>query len=385
MKNPGKNVNSAFSETNPVLTIDNSIMFFASRRVEKDSKKQISPVTGKYDMDIYFTRKDASGKWEAATPFKWNTDKDEAPLYISPDGLTLYFCQDVKGQSDIFSSSFMDKVWSSPKPVTEVNSGANETGLSISADGKYLYFCSDREGGNGKFDIYQCVKTGSKWSPPKNISALNTAFSEISPYINPNGKTLFFASNGYRDGMGGYDIFYSELKEDGSWTTPQNMGFPINTTRDDINYYITGGGTRYYSTVRDDKSSFDIFKIEGGGFAIENIDATGQVVTLTQEMNVSDVVEVQKTVEKEVDVVQTLETTVEVIKEVEKVDVEKEKAKMDSMMKIARKSADLEKLQLEAMKAKAKADSISAIAAIKTAEATKTKADADAKKADADK
>ncbi|MEK6614759.1 MAG: hypothetical protein AABZ32_01410, partial [Bacteroidota bacterium] len=290
-------------------------------------------------------------------------------------------------------SNYVDKVWSKPNPVTEINSGLNETGVSISADGKYLYFCSDREGGTGKFDIYQCVKSGTKWGAPKNLGiTLNTSFSETSPYINPNGKTLFFSSNGYRDGMGGYDIFYSDLQDNGTWTQPQNMGFPINTVRDDINYYITGGGIRYYATVREEADSYDIFKIEGGGFSVENIDVTGQVVTLTQEMTVSDVVEVQKTVEKEVEVVETIETVVEIIKEVEIVDVEKEKAKMDSMMTLAKKEAQLEKQQLEIEKAKyeaqkiqARADSVKAIADIKMAEANKAKADADAKKADADK
>ena len=392
MKNPGRNINSAYAETNPVLTIDNSIMFFASRRAIKDSNKKLSNVNGKFDADIYYARKDASGKWEAAVPFKWNTDKEEAPLYISADGLTLYFSKEIKGQSDIYTSSYVDKVWGSPKAVAEINSAANETGVSVSADGKYLYFCSDREGGAGRFDIYQCVKVAGKWGAPKNLgAALNTGSSETSPYINPNGKTLFFASNGYRDGMGGYDIFYSELKDDGSWTHPQNMGFPINTTRDDINFYITGGGTRYYSTVREDANSYDIFKIEGGGFAVENIDVSGQVVTLTQEMTVSDVVEVQKTVEKEVEVVETIETTVEVIKEVNVVDVEKEKIKMDSMMVLAKKEAGLEKTQLEIEKAKyeaqkvqARADSVKAVADIKTAEANKARAEADTKKATAD-
>lgn len=393
MKNPGKNINSSFAETNPVLTIDNSIMFFASRRAVKDANKQISKVNGKFDADIYYSRKDASGKWDAPVPFRWNSDKNEAPLYISADGLTLYFSKEIKGQTDIYTSNYLDKVWSNPKPVDAINSGANETGVSVSADGKYLYFCSDREAGNGKFDIYQSVKSGAKWEAPKNLGTiLNTGFSEISPYINPNGKTLFFASNGYRDGMGGYDIFFSELKDNGSWTVPQNMGFPINTTRDDINFYITGGGTRYYATVREETDSYDIFKIEGGGFSVENIDVTGQVVTLTQEMTVSDVVEVQKTVEKEVEVVETIETTVEVIKEVERVDVEKEKAKMDSMLVLAKKEAGIEKNQIElekakyeAQKAQARADSMKAIADIKMADADKAKAEADAKKFAADK
>ncbi|MFH1005568.1 MAG: hypothetical protein V1781_08805 [Bacteroidota bacterium] len=392
MKNPGKNVNSQFAETNPVLTLDNSVMFFSSRRPTQSGAtneviKTLSDVTGRFDEDIYITRKDASGKWEAAVPFKWNTDKDEAPLFISADGLTLYFRKIRNGQSDIYMSNYVDKVWSNPKAVSEINSSSsNETGISISADGKYLYFCSDREGGKGKFDIYQCTKSRNKWSSPKNIGTdINTSFSEISPYINPNGKTLFFSSNGYNNVIGGLDIFYSEMKDDGSWTHPQNMGFPINTVRDDINYYVISGGTRYYATIREDADSYDIFKIEGGGLSIENIDASGQIVTLTKEMSVTDVMEVEKTVEKEVEVVETIETTVEVIKEIEKVDVEKEKAKMDSMMMIARTEAKNEKLQLEAAIVKAKADSISAVASIKTAEAEKAKAEAEIKKADAEK
>lgn len=391
MKNPGRNINSQFAETNPVITIDNSVMFFASRRLPKDAAKSPSAENGKYDEDIYYARKDASGKWEPAVAFKWNSDKDEAPLFISADGLTLYFKKTVSGQSDIYMSSYVDKVWGTPKAVSEINSAGNETGVSVSADGKYLYFCSDREGGTGKYDIYQCVKSGAKWSAPKNLGlTVNTAYSETSPFINPNGKTLFFSSNGYRDGIGGFDIFFTEMKDNGTWTVPQNMGFPVNTTRDDLHYYITGGGTRYYATIREEGNSYDIFKIEGGGFPIENIESAG-VVTLTQEMSVADVVEVQKTVEKEVEVVETVETVVEVIKEVNVIDVEKEKARMDSMMTLAKKEAQLEKQQLElekakyeAMKVQARADSVKAIADMKTADANKAKAEADAKKAAAD-
>ncbi len=386
MKNPGKNINSNYAETNPVLTIDNSVMFFASRREPKEGHKEVSTTTGMLDEDIYYSQKDASGKWEAALPFRWNSASDEAPLCLSSDGLTLYFRKEVKGQTDIFKSNYIDKVWREPVPVSQINTSANETGVSVSADGKYLYFCSDKEGGTGRFDIYQCTNNAGSWSKPKNLGTIiNTTSSEISPFINPNGKTLFFSSNGYADGMGGFDIFYSEMKDDGSWTTPQTMGFPINTTRDDVNYYIIGGGTRYYSTIREESDSWDIFKIEGGGFAIENIDATGQVVTLTKEMSVSDVVEVNKTVEKEVEVVETVETTVEVIKEVERVDVEKEKIKMDSMLVLARKEVQADKLKQETEKAVAETERLKAEAAIKTAEATKAAADAERAKADAQK
>jgi hypothetical protein len=388
MKNPGKNVNSSFCETNPVVTLDNSVMFFASRRAPKEgASKQLSDITGKFDEDIYYTQKDAGGKWHLAIPFRWNTTNDEAPLCWSADGLTLYLTKEVDGQSDIFVSTFVERQgWSEPKGLTDINTSANETGLSISADGNFLYFCSDKEGGNGKFDIYQCVKQGKHWSKPKNLGVnINTSMSEISPFINPNGKALFFSSNGYKDGMGGYDVFYTSLKDDGTWTKPETIGFPINTTRDDVNFYVIGGGLRYYSTVRDEGDGYDIFKIEGGSYPVENIEAGGQIVTLTKEMSVTDVIEVQKVVEKEVDVIQTIETTVEVVKEVEKIDPVKEKMRMDSMRVLARNETQLEKTKMETDKAVADAERAKAEAAIKTAEAEKMKADAEIKKADAAK
>ncbi|MBI5541062.1 MAG: PD40 domain-containing protein [Bacteroidia bacterium] len=385
LKNPGKNINSLYSETNPVITLDNSIIFFATRRDSKEGNKTISNITGKFDQDIYYSIKDASGKWEKSLPFKWNTNNDEAPLCLSSDGLTLYLYVDDDGQKDIFESRYIDKVWSKPEPVSKINSSANETGVTISADGKYLYFCSDREGGNGKYDIYQCVKSGKNWGKPKNIGKeINTSNSEISPFINPDGKTLFFSSNGYFAGLGGYDIYYSELKDNGTWTKPESMGYPINTNYDDVNYYIIGGQTRYYSTIREEKDSYDIYKIEGGGFAIENIDANSQVVTLTKEMAVTDILEVEKTVEKEIEVIETIETTVEVIREVELVDIEKEKMKMDSIYALARSEAQIEKQKLEADKIRAEAERIKAEIDSKKIEADKMKADAEIKKAEAE-
>lgn len=386
LKNPGKNVNSQYSESNPVLTLDNSVMFFSSRRLPAESTKLPNLANGKYDEDIYFTQKDASGNWNTPAPFKWNTDKNEAPLFLSPDGLTLYFNKEINGQKDIYFSNYVDKVWGVPKALSEVNSSSNESGISISADGNYLYFSSEREGGFGGADIYMCEKSGKRWGKPKNLgSFINTASNEISPYINPNGKTLFYSSNGITSGIGGYDIYYSEFKDDNTWTVPENLGYPINTVRDDIHYYIISGGTRYYSTIRDDKNSYDIFKIEGGGYSIENIDVSGEVVTLTKELSVTDVLEIEKTIEKEVQVVETIETTVEIIKEVEKVDLEKERRILDSLTVLARTQAQYDSLKFVAEKARADADKIKAEADIKTAAVEKAKAEAEMKKSDAEK
>ena len=323
INNLSNSINSNFSETNPVVKLDNSMLFFSSRRPANDSTNKTDKITGKYSEDIYIALKGASGKWQEPQPFRYNTAMDEVPLFISTDGLTLYFSRNKKDNTDIYQSSFKDGVWNKPTALKEINSSYNETGMSISGDGKTLYFSSDRKGGIGKFDIYKSEKkSNGKWGTPQNLGTpVNTAFNEISPFINPNGKTLFFSSNGSpNQGMGGYDVFFSELKADNvSWANPQSMGAPINSTRDEINYYIAANGERYYARIDKDKEdkSYDLFEIKGGDLNVEAIDAGAEVVTLTKEMNVTEVMETEKAVEKEVEVVQTVETEVEVIKEVE--------------------------------------------------------------------
>ena len=356
--NLGEVVNSEYSETSPVLTLDNSVLFFSSRRLRKDNSNHdiIDKVTGRHFEDIYYTKKDETGKWQNPVPFKYNTDRNEAPLLLSSDGLTLYFRCDEKDNSDLFESHFKDGVWEKPIRLgSNINSPFNETGLSISADGKQLYFASDRPNGFGGSDLYRCDRSSAadNWGRARNLGhGINSAGSEASPYLNPNGKTLFFSSNGYIRGMGGFDIFYTEVRDDKTFTPPQSIGFPINNTRDNINYYLTTSGLRYCSD-RNEGKSFDIYGIEGGGFDVENVSAGTEVIKLTTEMNVTEVLEVKKEVEKEVAVVEMVETPAapEKPKEPEAVDVEKQAAEeaaklADEATKLAEKEAK-EKADLE--------------------------------------
>ena len=391
IKSLGKTINTDYSETSPVVKLDNSMLFFSSRRPGTTNK--IDKITGLYSEDIYISTKDAGGKWKDPEPFRFNTGYDERPLFISPDGLTLYFCRNDKGNFDIYQSHFADGVWNAPKSLSEINSSGNETGLSITADGKQLFFCSDREGGIGKFDIYRCEKKANgRWGVPENIGGpVNTELNEISPYINPNGKTLFFSSNGSpNQGSGGYDVYYSELQKDNynSWGAPQTMGYPINKTRDDIDYYIITGGKRYYAT-QTDNSSYDLFEVEGGTFDVEAVDATAEVVTVTKEMNVTEVIETEKKVEKEVDVVQTVETEVEVVKEVNTVDTAAlNELKLSAEKKLEMAKAEAEKLKAEAEIAaaeRAKANEEIAKANEQIAKSNAEKAKADAVIAEAEK
>lgn len=315
VKNIGNGINSEYAETNPVMSMDNKVLFFSSRR--PGSKTTDTTGDKLYDADIYFAVKNNEGKWENPIPFLYNSEWDEAPLYISPNGDVMYFRKYVKTNFDIYYTSWENKTWSKPKALTEVNTPFNETGLSLTADGKTLYFCSDQNKAAGKYDIFRYIKqSNGKWGQLELLSSMiNTPYNQLSPYISPDGNTLFFSSNGSsKKGIGGYDIFYSERLENGTWSEPNTMGYPINNTRDNINYYVASEDKRYFSSLTE-MNSYDIFIVEGGGFDFESIAAGTEVVTVTNEMGVTQVMETEKSVEKEVEVTTAVETIVE--KEVE--------------------------------------------------------------------
>ena len=149
-----------------------------------------------------------------------------------------------------------DGIWSAP---TEFDYNGNDysTGHpSLSADGKNLYFASDRPGGYGGTDIYVCTKINNNWSAPQNLGAeINTEGNEMFPYIS-NTNTLYFASNG-KPGLGGLDIFSSTINND-KCSTPENMGYPINTDKDDFGLITNSNSADGYFTSNR-KGSDDIY------------------------------------------------------------------------------------------------------------------------------
>jgi len=343
VNNLGNTINTEYAETNPVLTLDNSVLFFASRKPKEEGKEQPkNSENGKYDANIYFSKKGGNGKWETPQAFRYNTEEDEFPLCISADGKTLFFSryEPKTGGTLMFVTTFENGGWTEPKWIarTRVLMGA-----SVTADNKTLYFSLMSK--KNRIDIFKLERKGNdpwgkkQWHKEKNLKMpVNTQYNEVSPYINPNGKTLFFSSNGYKNkGMGGYDIYFSELQNGGKWSSPKSLGYPINTTKDDINYYIASAEKRYYSTINGNKS-YDIFEVEGGGFEVENV--TAEVVTLTQEMNVAEVLETEKTVEKEVEVVETVEVEKIVEKSVEEINADAMVAQLSPEEIAAKKAAD---------------------------------------------
>jgi len=161
---------------------------------------------------------------------------------ISPDGQHLYFSQWKKENGKIISSIYYSVKqgahWSSPTrlPVVNINTYSSKQPF-CSADGNYLFFSSDRPGGSGKFDIwYVDLKKDGTTGQPVNLGpSVNTSNDEQAPFYQSSSGTLVFSSNGY-PGMGGYDLFSVKGNET-NWASPGNLGYPVNSSRDDIYFF----------------------------------------------------------------------------------------------------------------------------------------------------
>ncbi|MCC7331735.1 MAG: PD40 domain-containing protein [Flavobacteriales bacterium] len=274
--NVGKNINSRGGDYSPSITLDGQTMIFTSRRSDTKGGGVDKAGDYKYFEDIYLSNWDsANNEWTKANPIegKLNSEAHDASLSISPDGNQIYIYRNDGSVyiGDIFvSKKRRSGAWGEPVALDkQINSSYFESSATLSSDGKKMYFVSEREGKKygalGKGDIYVVDKISrTLWGEPKNLgSVINTLEDEISVFIHPDGKTLFFSSKGHLS-MGGYDIFSSKLQADGTWSTPENLGYPINTVDDDVHFVLsTDGKIAHYSTVREDGlGERDIYRIE---------------------------------------------------------------------------------------------------------------------------
>ncbi|MCC7302938.1 MAG: PD40 domain-containing protein [Bacteroidia bacterium] len=264
VKNLGPNINSPFPDYSAVLSADqNTIVFTSRRNVTTGGKKDES---GNYFEDIFISQKE-NDEWLPARNIGLpvNTDGHEATIGLSVDGSQLFIYKDDGGNGNIYSTSLKGNIWSEPvKLPNTINTKFWEPSVTLSSDGNTLYFVSDTLGGFGGRDIYRCVKLpNGKWSHALNLGPrINTKYDEDGPFIQPDDKTLYFSSRGHKS-MGGFDVFVSTLTDTG-WSTPRNIGYPVNTTDDDIFFVPTPDNRHaYYSSYRaDGLGEKDIYEVE---------------------------------------------------------------------------------------------------------------------------
>jgi hypothetical protein len=265
--NAGATINGVFADFGPVLSFDESSMFFTSRRLRPDSTnaKIKDFITDKYRDDIYVSFKGRDGKWALPELLNLNSDDHDATISVSPDGNTLFIYKDSLGDGQVMYSTLLGETWNAPvKLSSNINSKYWETHCTISANGNELYFVSDRPNGIGQRDIYRCDRNpNGSWGMAQNLgNAINTIYEEDAPFLSPDGKYLYFASKGHST-MGGFDLFVSERLPDGTWGAPENMGYPLNTVDDDIFFQPMADGKRaFYSSRRDGGlGDLDIYEV----------------------------------------------------------------------------------------------------------------------------
>ena len=232
--------------------------------LSSDGKTLVYMTEEKFYKAIWMVRK-LNNRWTNPvniTP-QVQSDGDAYPTSLSPDGLTLYLVRSSDFGADIYISQFEHETWSKMKKLDKpVNSKYYETHASISSDGNTLYFASNRKGSLGGADIYYSVmNTKGKWDEPVNLGPIiNTPYNEQTPFICDDGVTLYFSSQGHQ-GMGGFDTYKSIKQPDGSWSEPVNIGFPLNTTDDNMFFYpLENGEKALYAGSMGDRQDYGSVK-----------------------------------------------------------------------------------------------------------------------------
>ena len=253
------NINSPYPDYAPVVTGNDSLLFFTSRR-KGTTKGFVDDANGnQYYEDIYFSEY-KNGEWSSAknTGRPINSGDHDATISISYDGKKIFIYKGEK-KGTIYESNYDDvkKEWSKPQPIPgSVNSPDYENHASLSKDGKTLYLALERSDSYGGTDIYMSkLGEDGKWGVPVNLGkSVNTELDEDGPAIAYDGKTLYFSSKGH-DGMGGFDIFRTVSNDGGkTWSRPENAGVPLNSPDDDVHISLTeqkdGKMYGYFSSTR---------------------------------------------------------------------------------------------------------------------------------------
>ncbi len=251
IENAGSGVNTFFHEYAPIISGDGKTLIFTSNRTDDENEMK----EGNLFEDVYITTRADASHWENPKRISntINHKYNDAAASLSPDGKTLFLYYE-EGAGDIYTSSLVNGEWTEPKPLNKnINTDQFwETSASVSADGKRLYFASNRNGGIGELDLYVSeLDAKGNWGKAVNLGAtINTPENEDSPFIHPDGVTLYFSSDGHPS-LGNSDIYVSEFKN-GKWQKPENLGWPINTWEYDGFFTISADKKKgFFSTTKE--------------------------------------------------------------------------------------------------------------------------------------
>ncbi len=265
-ENVGKQINSIGADYRPVISANDSVVYFSSKR--KGNTGGLTDDFGEMPSDIYFfTQNDSSRSKAKNSGANLNTPYYEECMFVNmTSDRMLIYREGPETSGDIMLSEIKGKQWNKPvSPGKQFVTKSAETGACLSPDGLTMYFAAEAEGSKTGKDIYRCTRTESTgWSKPEKLGDnINTKEDEDCPYLWVDGKTLFFSSKGFNS-MGGYDIFKAVMNNPAEgFGKAENIGFPLNTVYDDIGIGVNPDGKSIYlSAVRDSGyGDYDIYKV----------------------------------------------------------------------------------------------------------------------------
>ena len=256
--NLGDSINTPSHEYLPSLSVDGQIMIYTA-------------VVNRQE-DFYYSEW-VNGAWSKGKPLNGiNTPGNEGAQNIAANGKLLIFTACRRkggfGSCDLYYSEFKNGKWTPAANMgTPINSNEWEAQPALSADGQRLYFTSTRKGGMGMSDLWLSTRNSDgSWGVPQNLGpTINTEEKDESPFIHPDGQTLYFMSQGH-PGFGGFDLYYARLKADGEFAEPENLGAPINTSADEGAFIVSlDGKTAYFASDRplnESRGKTDIYQFE---------------------------------------------------------------------------------------------------------------------------
>lgn len=271
--NVGSTINSEYPDYGVVITADNRTMYFTSRRPgsygsHKETEKDIEKdrMQQDYYEDIYMSRRSKNNTW--STPVNIgkpiNTNGHDATVSLDPDGQHMIFYNASSEDGGLYEATLEGIEWLKPEKLSkQINTKYHESSASYSLDKKRIYFVSNKPEGNlGSYDImaedghythdiFYCDwdENKKRWGEAKNLGpTINTKYNERGVFMHSDGKTLYFSSEGHNS-MGGYDIFKTVLQKDGTWSKPENLGYPVNGPDHDVFFTLVANGrTGYYAS-----------------------------------------------------------------------------------------------------------------------------------------
>ena len=267
----GDSINSPDPEYAPIISPDGSTIYFTSRRIWKEDKykEYVEDFTNFSTEDVYVSYKKSPGQWTTPKRLPFcRLDRNEATVAISSDERMMYiFADNAKDGGNLYEIDLSkDRLDTLELITTEgINTKYWDSHVFYSEDNTIAIFASDRPGGYGGRDLYRMIKLpDGNWSLPKNMGPLiNSPYDEDAPFLSIDKKQLYFSSNSDKS-MGGFDIFVSLKVSDNDWSTPVNLGYPINSTKDDIYFTTTADGLLGYlsSNRKGVKGETDIYEVE---------------------------------------------------------------------------------------------------------------------------